>query len=77
MDRNSKFSTFARTVQDARNIVFCARCGSARVDQVSTTELRCLDCENSMDFDTQKFGIARNGNYASDVKEALALQEEK
>jgi late competence protein required for DNA uptake (superfamily II DNA/RNA helicase) len=73
----SKFLTYARTLQDVRNIVFCARCGSTRVDQVSTSEIACLDCENSLDFDTQKFGIARNGNYASDMKDALALQEER
>lgn len=53
MDRHRK------SAGQFRPVVFCVKCGSTRIDQNSSTELRCYECGNTVPWDADSFSIRR------------------
>lgn len=59
MNIRQKCRRHDETIKTSRPVVFCARCGSTRIDQNSVVELVCYDCGNSAPWDATRFSIRR------------------
>lgn len=74
-----KVQMFLQTIESYRGVVCCCRCGSSRVKQPLLTELRCLDCDNSVSWDALSFTVVefpeRERLIIAEVSEAFSLRE--
>ena len=67
---SEKIEKFKETIDTSKSIVFCVQCGSTKIDQNSSSQLRCYSCDNVSIWDSGRFSIAREGS-VSDVKQAF------
>lgn len=75
MNIEEKVNRHNESFQRTRAIVFCARCGSTRIDQNDEATLKCYDCENTLAWDANKFSIRRGPAATDDVRTAFLRLE--
>lgn len=71
MDKEQQFQ---QSLRKGPALVFCARCGSTRIDQATLDRLVCCDCRNSIVWDGLSFGIAEIGGIDEEAVARLRVE---
>jgi hypothetical protein len=61
-------TTFQKSVQHRKPVIFCVQCGSTSIDQNSIDELRCYNCGNTLTWNAYRFSVYQ---YESDITLSL------